>query len=150
VPRPDEFIRLSAEKSETDRLAGEFCAGTLPKGEWTHEAHLRVGLWHLLQFPPEEALEVLRRRICAYNVATGGANTESSGYHETITRFYVWRIDRFLAGVDRSLPIDELARVLIERHGDRELPLRYWSREKLMAREARRDWVEPDLAPLTE
>ena len=74
---------------ETDRIVREFIARTLPKNEWTHQAHLRVGLWHALQYPDAAALDLLRARISAYNEATGVANTAQSGYHETITRFYV-------------------------------------------------------------
>lgn len=132
----------------TDRLAGGFVARTLPKTEWTHTAHLRVGLWHLLRFPPDEVLELLRTRIRALNESHGVANTESGGYHETITRFYVWRISTFLEAVGRDRPVDELADELIRVHGDKELPLRYWSRERLFSPEARRGWVEPDLRAL--
>jgi hypothetical protein len=133
---------------ETDRLVREFIARTLPKSEWTHEAHLRVGLWHALQYPDSTALELLRARISAYNEATGAANTATSGYHETITRFYVHVIRVFARSADPSVPIDELAPVLIEQWGDKNLPLRHYSRQRLFSAEARRAWIEPDLAPL--
>ena len=68
----------------------------MPKAEWTHEAHLRVGLWHLLRYPEGEALRRLRDGIRRYNTACGVAKTEASGYHETITRFCVRVIGRFL------------------------------------------------------
>lgn len=134
----------------TDRLAASFCDGSLPKAEWTHEAHLRVGLWHLLHHSPDAALDLLRERISRFNIAKGGENTDSAGYHETITRFYVWLIDRFLREQDRSRPVDELADALVQQHGDRKLPLRYWSKERLMSPAARRGWVEPDRAPLND
>jgi hypothetical protein len=44
--------------------------------------------------------------------------------------------------------MDELAEELIRECGDRDLPLRHWSRELLMSKAARLGWVEPDLAPL--
>jgi hypothetical protein len=134
--------------SQTDELAAAFCHCSLPKAEWTHEAHLRVGLWHLLRHAPEEALAQLRAGIRRYNVACGVANTESSGYHESITRFYLWLIARYAAAADRTRSIDELADELVRDYGDRELPLQYWSRERLMSPEARLGWVEPDLRPL--
>lgn len=136
--------------SLTDRLAGAFCARTLPKAEWTHEAHLRVGLWHLLRHPPGEALDLLRDRIQRYNEATGVANTATSGYHETITRFYALAIGGFLADADRSRPIDALGDDLLGRCGDRALPLRHWTRERLFSPEARLGWLEPDLRPLED
>jgi hypothetical protein len=134
--------------SSTDRLTEAFIACTLPKAEWTHHAHLRVGLWHLLHFPPERSLDHLRQRIRRYNEATGVANTDRSGYHETITRLYVRVIDRFLRESDRSRPIDLLAEELIRLWGDRELPFRHYSRERLLSTVARLGWVAPDLLPL--
>jgi hypothetical protein len=132
----------------TEELIEAFLACTLPKAEWTHQAHLRVGLWHLLRHTAEEALALLRVRIQTYNVSSGVANTDHSGYHETITRFYVGVIDQFLRSADRSQGIDPLAVDLIRRHGEKDLPLRYYSRERLFSVLARRQWVEPDLAPL--
>ncbi len=132
-------------ESFTDRLVAAFCDQTLPKHEFTHEAHLRVGLWHVFHFAPVQALDLLRDRIQRFNVAKGGANTDIAGYHETITRFYIIQIDGFLATQDKSRPIDELAELLISQLGAKDLPLRYYSREVLMSVEARRGWVEPDL-----
>ncbi|GAB4539085.1 MAG: hypothetical protein Tsb0014_29230 [Pleurocapsa sp.] len=103
------------------QLIDAFLSRTLPKSEWTHEAHLKVGLWHLLHYSPDESLIRLRHGIKQYNVACGVANTDSQGYHETITRFYVWLINRFLQQVERSQPIDRLAQELIERYGDKSL-----------------------------
>jgi hypothetical protein len=131
-----------------EELVEAFIACTLPKAEWTHQAHLRVGLWHLLRHNAEEALALLRVRIQRYNVSRGGANTDHAGYHETITRFYVWVIGRFLRSADRSQGIDQLAEDLICRYGEKNLPLRYYSRELLFSVPARRQWIEPDLAPL--
>jgi hypothetical protein len=136
------------ENLKTDHIAREFIALTLPKAEWTHKAHLRVGLWHALRFSDETALDLLRARIRSYNESTGGINSDTAGYHETITRFYLVMIRAFLQSVDRLRPVDELAQELIERCGDRVLPLRHYSKERLFSVEARRCWVEPDLLPL--
>jgi hypothetical protein len=135
-------------ESQTDRIVAAFCERTLPKAEWTHEAHLRVGLWHLLRYSADDALMLLRERITAYNLACGTANTDAAGYHETITRFFVWRIAQFVAAADRRRPIDELAGELIQSVGDVRAPLEYFTPARLMSVEARRGWVEPDLRPL--
>ena len=132
----------------TDRIADAFVACTLPKGEWTHEAHLRVGLWHRLRMSPEAALDALRERIRRYNVATGGVNTDTDGYHETITRLYVILIDRWLDAADRAHAVDDLAAEMIAQIGHRDVPLRYYTRDRLFSVDARRTWVEPDLEPL--
>jgi hypothetical protein len=107
-----------------------------------------MDLWHLLHYPEGIALTLLRERIRAFNEATGVANTDSTGYHETITRFYLRVIRVFLESVDPARPVDELARELIERRGEHDLVLRYYSRERLFSPEARRSWVAPELQPL--
>ncbi len=136
--------------SETDRLARAFLSRTLPRAEWTHEAHLRVGLWHVLRYGSEAALEQLRRGIQEYNLASGVVNTDTGGYHETITRCYVLVISGFLRDRDRGTPIDDLARTCVERYGARDLLLRHYTRDRLMSTTARREWVEPDLLPIAE
>jgi len=131
--------------TETERIAQALIDQTLPKAEWTHEAHLRAGLWHVLQHGAPAALELLRARISSYNESVGTLNTDTAGYHETITRFYVTVTDRFLAANDRAMPIDDLAARLLTELGDRRLPMRYYSEGRLFSVVARRSWVEPDL-----
>jgi hypothetical protein len=132
----------------TDQLASGFIDLSLPKDDWTHYAHLRVGLWHAMRHSRAETMDLLRARISAFNQAKGGENTASAGYHETITRFYVHVIGRFLASADTLRPTDELEQELIARYGDKELPLQYYTSERLFSREARLGWVAPDLRAL--
>jgi len=113
--------------SETERIARALSDCALPKLEWTHHAHLRAGLWHVLEYGPVAALDLLRQRISVYNESVGTANTDSSGYHETLTRFYVVVIDQFLATVVRESDLDQLAEQLIADYGDRRLPMRHCS-----------------------
>ncbi len=134
--------------TETERIARALIDRTLPKAEWTHHAHLRAGLWHVAEHGPVMALELMRERIRSYNESVGTANSDTSGYHETITRFYVTVIDRFLSAADQRGDLDTLARQLIEEYGDRRLPLRHYSEARLFSVVARRSWIEPDLRPI--
>ena len=87
--------------------------------------------------------------IRAYNVATGTANSDSSGYHETLTVAYLREIARQLSAL--SLPVElstAVQTVLSSDLARSDWPLRYWSRERLGSVAARRSWIEPDLAPL--
>lgn len=131
-----------------DHIATAFCDRTLPKSAWTHTAHLKVGLWHLLHYSPTESLARLRDAIRHYNLCCGVANTDTSGYHESLTCFYVVMIAHFLTTTDRNLNVDMLAAALVECYGAKDLPLNYWSRDRLFSVEARLNWVEPDLVPL--
>ncbi|MEM1334580.1 MAG: hypothetical protein AAGG08_14095, partial [Actinomycetota bacterium] len=84
----------------------------------------------------------LRVAIRSYNEATGVENTATSGYHETITRYFVQAV--------AALRADDLATVLGARSCERGAPLRHWSRPILFGPAARARWVEPDLRPLGE
>ena len=55
---------------------------TLPKTKWTHAAHFAAALW-LIETDRSSTVEAVIR---AYNESVGVANTETSGYHETITQ----------------------------------------------------------------
>jgi hypothetical protein len=86
--------------------------------------------------------------IRAYNIASGGENTDSAGYHQTITLASLRAATAALAaapGRPLHLILDDL---LAGPQGDRDWLLAYWSRDRLFSVEARRQWVAPDLAPL--
>jgi hypothetical protein len=132
-----------------DDLAHLFQTQTLPKAGWTHEAHLRVGAWYVDRFGAAGALPRLREGIRRLNDAHGTANTTTGGYHETITAAYVALIAAFLAAADPELALAaKIDAMLASPLGDRAVLLRFWSKDRLMAAEARAAWVEPDLAPL--
>jgi hypothetical protein len=133
---------------EIDRIVQGFIDCTLPCTEWTHVAHLTVGLWHARHFPPEQALERVRQGIRRYNTSCGTENSATRGYHETITRFYMTTMEVYLKFVSEHLDWVAVTNRFIAQFGDRELPLRYYSRDLLMSSAARLDWVPPDLKPL--
>jgi hypothetical protein len=130
-------------------LVARFLRGEVPKNEWTHTAHLAVGSWHVHRFGPEGALERLRTGIRSLNDRHGTVNSDSSGYHETITVAYVRLIELFLAACDATAPIELRVDYLLRSPlADRNILLRFWSRDLLMSPAARRAWTPPDLAPL--
>lgn len=132
------------------RLVARFEDCTLPKQEWTHRAHLTVGLWYASRLSFEEALVAVRDGILRLNAVHGVPTTPERGYHETITRFYMRVLCHYVAHEERRPDAEwsERVRQLLARYGDRELPLRHYSKERLMSPEARFGWVEPDLRPL--
>ena len=121
---------------------GEFEECTLPKPRWTHHAHLVVALWYLTRHPYDDALNQVRQRIRAYNEAVGTPNTDNSGYHETLTRLFLLGVAKHLdLHRHEALPVS-LAQILQSPLGDKEWPLRFYSRERLFSVEARRHWIE--------
>ncbi len=130
------------------RLADAFERCEVPRAAWTHRAHLAVALWYLVNYGPEEGGERVRAGLRRLNAANGVPQTPDGGYHETITRFYLWAIRRHLRDAPRDASIADLAASLIAAWGDKNRPFEYYSRDRLMSWEARAAWVEPDLRPL--
>ncbi len=138
MKNPHEIVRGFIDKS-------------LEAARFDHQAHLVVGLWYAQWYPSEQATQLLRQNIKAFNVAKGGENTDTSGYHETITVFYVWAIEQFLSSTNKDLPLEELANQLLASPiVHKEYPLKYYSKERLFSVKARHQWVEPDLQPINE
>jgi hypothetical protein len=91
----------------------------------------------------------LRRGISTYNESVGTANTDSDGYHETITAFYVWAIRKFVSEAAPGSSLLALANdLLASRYAAGSFPFGYYSRDRLLSVTARRGWVDPDLASL--
>lgn len=128
----------------------DFEARRLPKSRWTHQAHLLVGLWYLSRYEPAEALAIVRERIRAHNESVGTANTDDSGYHETITRLYLTAIAAHRARNGGASFEASLRQLLASPLADSKWPLSYYSRERLFSVAARRGWVEPDRGPTGE
>jgi len=143
-------IGLYHHPQEIERLVAAFCDCSLPQKQWTHYAHLTVGLWHRLHYETAEAILRVRFGIQTYNESCGVKMTPEGGYHETITLFYIWAIGRYLESAgDNTTSLVDLANGLVNSPlGDRKFPLEYYSRERLCSWEARVGWVEPDVKPL--
>jgi hypothetical protein len=133
---------------EVLRLVAAFENRTLPKSEWTHRAHLTVALWYATHLAYDDALHAVRVGINRVNDAHGVVSTPTSGYHETITRFYMRVVTHFIAMEGKEGDWADRANRLLQRYGARDLPLRHYTKDRLMSPAARANWVEPDLAPL--
>jgi len=134
--------------SEIDSLIHAFQECSLPRSQWTHEAHLTVALWYLFYDSEQEAINAVRNGIKRYNSVQGIETTKDGGYHETLTLFWVRTIRRYLADESRNRSMVNLANGLIAKYADRTLPFTYYTRDRLMSSEARIKWVEPDLRSL--
>lgn len=120
-----------------DAIADAMTACRLAKSDWTHEAHVQAGLSLVLRLGAHRALETLREAIPRYNVSTNTPNTDTGGYHDTLTVYYVWAIDELLRqGVS---PEGVVSHPLVSRTA----PFDYWTREELFSVEARHHWVAP-------
>jgi hypothetical protein len=130
---------------EVNLLAQAFEERTLSKSEWTHAMHLVVGLYYCYHHPPGVAKNLMSDGIYWLNDAHGTPNTAESGYHETLTVFWLRTVAIYLEKAGRDKGLAELANGLTEAFNDTRLPLKYYSRERLFSVEARMNYVEPDL-----
>ncbi|WP_375195127.1 hypothetical protein [Sphingobium sp.] len=134
---------------EMERIATGFCTRTLPREEWTHMAHFSTALWLMLRRPDLVPERDMPGMIAAYNESVGGVNSDTSGYHETITQASLRAARAVLASLpDGATPQAAFAALMASPMADKDWLFTYWSRERLMSVEARRGWVEPDVTPL--
>lgn len=135
--------------SKLPELVDAFERQTLPASQWDHRAHLEIALWYLLQYDWSRALLKMRNGIIAYNIIAGKSNTSSSGYHETITQFWLRIISAYLKTHTTDLPYSQHCDAFwMSAESNEDLPLEYYSRERLYSVKARAQWVEPDLKSL--
>ena len=141
--------RLFASDAEVARVGEGLLARDLPRAEWTHEAHLAATTYLLLRHPEIDLDRELPGLIRRYNESVGGVNSDTEGYHDTITRVFLNGVRRFLGDANHGEPLHELVNeLLLSPVGRREWPLRFYSRDRLFSVEARRQFVTPDLAAL--
>ena len=144
----DHPIRFYSSEAEVRRIGEGLVARSLPKPEWTHEAHLAACAWLILERPdlvPERDLPGIIR---AYNLAVGTANTDTGGYHETLTQLYVIGVRRFLESCDAEGLLAKANALLASDMAPRDWPFRFYSPEVLFSLAARRGRVDPDRNPI--
>ena len=142
-------VRRFLSDEAITRVGEGLIACTLPREEWTHEAHLAATTYLITRKPKIDLDRDLAMIISRYNESVGGTNSDTEGYHDTITRAYLHGIRLFLSEADRTRPLHELVNeLLMSPMGQRDWPLRFWSKDLLMSTEARRRFVAPDLRSL--
>jgi hypothetical protein len=133
--------------TDIERIARGVIDRTLPKPEWTHAAHFAAALW-LIRRPGSDPECEMPPLIRAYNEATGVANTDAAGYHETITLASLRAAKAWLDDRPEAPLSAVLAELLNSPLGRSDWLLDHWSREALFSARARREWLDPDLEPL--
>ena len=147
------MIEFSIRHFDSDdavaRVGEGLLSRTLPRPEWTHEAHLAATTYLTLKHPEIDLDAKLPGLIRSYNESVGGVNDDTQGYHDTITKVFLRGVRLFLEESDTGRPIHELVNeLLMSPMGRRDWPLRFYSPELLFSVEARRTFVAPDLAAL--
>ena len=140
------FRYLQSERELTEFItAFERCA--LPKSSFTHAAHVTVASVYL-QEDWTTALPRMRANIRRFNESVGGTNSDTSGYHETLTVFWLEVLADFLHETPAANRLDEVRRAVTEFGSESKLHTRFYSFDVVNCVAARRGWVPPDLAKI--
>ncbi|MEM9024312.1 MAG: GNAT family protein [Bacteroidota bacterium] len=131
--------------ADIEHLIERFERQALPAVEWTHEAHLVVGFSLIDRFDFPQAFEAARKFIRLHNTSVGTPNTDTEGYHDTITGFWLHLIEAF-STAHQHLPLPaRINRFLCSSLSRPTMPLAYYEHRVLYAVKARQQWVEPQV-----
>ncbi|CAN5637254.1 hypothetical protein BH10ACI4_BH10ACI4_06950 [soil metagenome] len=139
---------LPSEESALMAFIAAFEDGTLPKGRWTHAAHIFTGACYVHALGESAAIDHMRTCVSTYNLAVGGQNTPTSGYHETVTVFWIKLLSQF-RGEHPTLDRATFATLCVEHFSpQRDLLRRYYDYDVVASTDARCVWHPPTLQSL--
>lgn len=129
--------------ADIHRLIEKFEDRSLPKEEWTHEAHLLTALMYVCKYGRAKALCLIRPRIITYNHSLGGINDENGGYHETLTVFWIDTIHDYCQRKNLGPDVNEqqIAEFLSDPVASKTYPFEFYSEQQLMSVEARSRYI---------
>ena len=137
--------RLFLTDAEIIRIGEGLVARTLPRADWTHEAHLAACHWIVRDCPDIMPERDMRAIISRYNESVGGVNSDTEGYHETITQVFIQAVrDHMSERPEGDTLCESVNALLLSERGRRDWPLRSYSKERLFSVEARRGFMAPD------
>lgn len=135
---------------DDNELLNQFEACALPFDQWTHRTHVKVAFLYLRANSFEEALKTLRVGIKAYNKANDVPDGELTGYNETTTHALLHLIKATMCAYEETHPA-ETADEFCDTHPQlmsKHVLRFFYSPERRLHPEAKRRFIEPDLAPL--
>ena len=131
------------DDAEIRALVRSFETCEIHPAEFKHYQHLAVALWYVANLSYEDAGNKMRAGIQRLAAAYG-----KTGYHETITVFWLRMVREFFMDTRRGESITTLANLLVQKFADKNLIRNYYSEGLLASSKAKAEWVEPDLKPL--
>lgn len=140
--------RLFDTDAQVVRIGLGLLDRSLPKPDWTHEGHFAATLFLLARRPELDLASAMPGLIRAYNLATGGVNTDHAGYHETITLASIGAARGFTSLAVSDGLAAAVNALLVSPFGRPDWLFAYWSRACLLSVAARRAWVPPDIRAL--
>ena len=125
-----------------EEFARAFERGDVPPADFDHRAHVRVAWVYLREGPTfDAAMDRMREAIQRFAAAANA----SQKYHETITVLWMRLLADAAARVTLPCELEALFAACPEL-ADKDLPLKYYSRERLFSDAARAAWIPPEYA----
>ncbi len=131
-------------ENEISKVVRSFEDGTISRSNWRHAEHLTVACYYAFHFSIEEAADKMRAGIFNLLKAFDVDLALEMPYHETLTIFWMRTIFDFIKTRKSDSLLETINRVL-EICADKDLPLKFYSRDFLFSDEARKNFVEGDL-----
>jgi len=131
-------------------LVLKFESKKLPIENWGHSEHLVLAIWYEFHYDQFESLELMRTGIIHFNNSVGIPNTASSGYHATITQFWLLAVHCYLRLLRPSSVFAAVQRIMNSALTSKDFPFIFYSRSLLFSTNARLAWYDPDVRPLSE
>ena len=131
-------------------LVESFLHCHLAKEKYTHAAHILAGFYLCCKYG-SGAFDLMEKHIILFNDSVGTINSDDSGYHKTITFFWINAIAQYaqrygaIGFSDQSMQLIYKSPLM-----DKTLPLKFYTQEYLFSKKARREIVEPDIKPISE
>ena len=92
-----------------DDFIAQFEDCSFPFDQWHHRAHVKLAYLYLVRYGFETAGEKLRNGIRAYNSVNKIPDLPTSGYHETITLFWLRIIQTTVQEYGQLVTADEFS-----------------------------------------
>ncbi len=132
-------------ENEILEVVRKFENGTISRDEWRHREHLTVALYYIKNSNSlTEATDKMRVGIFNLLKFFGVDLVKEMPYHETLTQFWMNSVND-LAKTENGYSMVETINSILENLGDKDLPLKFYSRELLFSDTARKEFVAPDL-----
>ena len=130
-----------------DDFIRQFEDCSFPFDQWHHRAHVKLAYLYLTRYGFEAALAKLRNGIRAYNAANNVPDHPTSGYHETMTQFWLRIIEVTIQQYGPLPSADEFFDFHPQLSQKKNHRL-FYSPGLFMSPEAKLKFVEPDLTQL--
>ncbi len=134
--------RFKTENEIYDLVKG-FESSTIARDEWKHAEHLTVGLYLVMNYDLETAIEKMREGLLNLLQVQGVNLKKEMPYHETLTVFWMRSILAYSHRY-RDKSLIEKCHGMLEIF-DKDHPLKFYTRELLFSEEARARYIEPDI-----